>query len=373
MSAAVVSTSVIGSAAIMIHRGRGSDRVSARTCVSEGASVGEEQRGVEPEDHAALASRSASGIARGRRDIREDSRRPAEHRLVRPPCPTEDVPDRKRRRRWRCREAHQAATTPRKAAIDSAELGSAARCQSRTRSGNVGERERGGDDHRGQRWLREVPQQPGANSRMSVIAAAPTSPVTCVFAPACAATAVREPLVLTGNPWNNPAAQFAAPMPDHLPVAVDGLPRCVPRTTLAVEMVSASETTAMATAPPRPAGQETSEKADVRDRERGETLGQRADERRRRGPRGRNSARGGDRQHDGDQHAGDPRDQPLERQDQSQADAPTDAARGGTGHRRRPDPARSAATSSMKPSPSTEKPKSFGSWPTTMVSANPFM
>jgi hypothetical protein len=48
---------------------------------------------------------------------------------------------------------------------------------------------------------------------MSTIAAAPTSPVTCVFAPACSATAVREPLVLTGNPWKNPAAMFDAPIP----------------------------------------------------------------------------------------------------------------------------------------------------------------
>ena len=54
---------------------------------------------------------------------------------------------------------------------------------------------------------------PGASSRIRVIATAPTNPVTCVFAPACSATAVREPLVLTGNPWNRPAARFAAPIP----------------------------------------------------------------------------------------------------------------------------------------------------------------
>ena len=54
---------------------------------------------------------------------------------------------------------------------------------------------------------------PGASSRISVIAAAPTSPVTCVLAPACSATAVREPLVLTGKPWKSPAARLAAPIP----------------------------------------------------------------------------------------------------------------------------------------------------------------
>ena len=48
---------------------------------------------------------------------------------------------------------------------------------------------------------------------MSTIAAAPTTPVSCVFAPACSATAVREPLVLTGKPWKRPAATFAAPIP----------------------------------------------------------------------------------------------------------------------------------------------------------------
>ena len=39
------------------------------------------------------------------------------------------------------------------------------------------------------------------------------TPVSWVFAPDRSATAVREPLVLTGKPWNRPAARFAAPMP----------------------------------------------------------------------------------------------------------------------------------------------------------------
>ena len=45
------------------------------------------------------------------------------------------------------------------------------------------------------------------------MAPAPTRPATWVFAPACSATAVLDPLVLTGNPWNSPAATFAAPIP----------------------------------------------------------------------------------------------------------------------------------------------------------------
>ncbi len=46
-----------------------------------------------------------------------------------------------------------------------------------------------------------------------MIAIAPTRPATWVLAPACSATAVREPLVETGNPWNRPAATFAEPIP----------------------------------------------------------------------------------------------------------------------------------------------------------------
>jgi hypothetical protein len=46
---------------------------------------------------------------------------------------------------------------------------------------------------------------------MSAIAAAPTSPVTWVFAPADSATGVREELLLTENPWNRPEATLAAP------------------------------------------------------------------------------------------------------------------------------------------------------------------
>ena len=83
---------------------------------------------------------------------------------------------------------------------------------------------------------------------MRVMAAAPTSPVTCVLAPACSATAVREPLVLTGKPWNRPAAMFAAPMPviSRLPLTVWPVRAAKDE---AVEMVSASETTVMPTAP----------------------------------------------------------------------------------------------------------------------------
>ena len=55
--------------------------------------------------------------------------------------------------------------------------------------------------------------KPGRNNSMTSTTAADTTPVNCVFAPDCSATAVREPLVLIGNPWKNPASTFAAPIP----------------------------------------------------------------------------------------------------------------------------------------------------------------
>ena len=54
---------------------------------------------------------------------------------------------------------------------------------------------------------------PGTSTSISTISAAPTTPVSWVLAPACSATAVRDPLVLTGNPWNKPAATLATPIP----------------------------------------------------------------------------------------------------------------------------------------------------------------
>ena len=83
-----------------------------------------------------------------------------------------------------------------------------------------------------------------------MIAIAPTRPATWVLAPACSATAVREPLVETGNPWNRPAATFAEPIP-----IISWFPRI--RSPLrsakadAVEIVSTNATRAMPSAPGR--------------------------------------------------------------------------------------------------------------------------
>ncbi len=54
---------------------------------------------------------------------------------------------------------------------------------------------------------------PGAATSISRTRLAATNPVNWVLAPDWAATAVRDPLVLTGNPEKRPAARFADPMP----------------------------------------------------------------------------------------------------------------------------------------------------------------
>ena len=86
-----------------------------------------------------------------------------------------------------------------------------------------------------------------------MIAAAPTSPVSCVFAPACSATAVREPLVLTGNPWKSAAPRLAAPIPIISPFPSTSWPVRAANAE-AVEIVSVSETSAMPSAPAASSG-----------------------------------------------------------------------------------------------------------------------
>ena len=89
---------------------------------------------------------------------------------------------------------------------------------------------------------------PGTATSISTIMAAPTRPVTWVLAPDCSATAVREPLVLTGNPWKSPAATFAVPMPIISWLACTSSP-LRPANADAVEMVSVSATREIPSAP----------------------------------------------------------------------------------------------------------------------------
>ena len=90
--------------------------------------------------------------------------------------------------------------------------------------------------------------RPGTNRSMAAIRIAPNSPVTCVLAPACSATAVRDPLVLTGKPWKSPAPRLATPIPIISLLPSTSSPDR-PANADDVAMVSASETSAIPNAP----------------------------------------------------------------------------------------------------------------------------
>ena len=55
--------------------------------------------------------------------------------------------------------------------------------------------------------------RPGAATSSTVMATAPTTPVSCVRDPADSATGVRDALLEMGNPRKKPAARFATPSP----------------------------------------------------------------------------------------------------------------------------------------------------------------
>ena len=141
--------------------------------------------------------------------------------------------------------------TPSSAITDSLELHSSLPPQS-TRSGDIGQGQRCGDHDGTQCGLWHVLHCRGGEDQHQGDHGRADDTVTWDREPACSATAVRDPLVLTGKPWKKPAAMFAAPMP-----IISWLPRtCSPRRAAnadAVDMVSASATTAMANAPRRAA------------------------------------------------------------------------------------------------------------------------
>ena len=84
----------------------------------------------------------------------------------------------------------------------------------------------------------------GRKSSMIATNPAPTSPVTWLLAPPCSATAVRDPLVETGNPWKSPAKALAAPIPIISWLASTSSPRLAAKL-VEVAMVSASDTRVM--------------------------------------------------------------------------------------------------------------------------------
>ena len=184
--------------------------------------------------------------------------------------------------------------------------------------------------------------------------------------PACSATAVREPLVLTGKPWKKPAAMLAAPMPIISRVPSTSSPRAGRERRRGGDGVGQRDERD----PERTADQQARSREPIGGRERREALG-RMPTARRRGPRARRRP---------------PRDRQARRR--RAPPAPSAASRPSARITTRPSepdrerratvspsatPWTNRGTSSMKPSPSTENPKSFGSWPTRIVRASPFM
>ena len=203
---------------------------------------------------------------------------------------------------------------------------------------------------------------------VTTISAAPTTPVSWLFAPARSATAVREPLVLTGKPWKSPAARLAAPIP-----IISWLPStsCPVRAANAddVEMVSASETSAMPSAPAA-SGREVGP-ARPGEGDGGKPCGSSPTSETPWAARSK-TVGGGDREHDQDEdrrHLGQPRAGAPGRATSPRC--PDRAAAGdrlAVGHA-----ADEGPRFGEQAVASTLKPKSFGSWPTTIVTARPFM
>ena len=213
-------------------------------------------------------------------------------------------------------------------------------------------------------WGRAL-SSPGMNRSITATRPAPTRPVTCVLAPDCSATAVRELLTEMAKPWNRPAPRLAAPTAIISRSASTSSPRRAAKLE-DVAMVSVSETSTMPTAA---AASVARSAASV----------------------------------NGNEGVGSPVGSVptvfTPSAARSKAAETTVAAttatstagiffemRGRPSSRARvPRPTRSvvvfvwsrlekkATTSSMKVSPSVEKPKSLGSWPTMIVMASPFM
>ena len=200
-----------------------------------------------------------------------------------------------------------------------------------------------------------------------MIAAAPTRPVTWVLAPACSATAVREPLVLTGNPWKRPAATFAAPIPIISPLPSTSWPVRAANAD-AVEIVSVSATRAIPMRPAISSGRSETGSGMVNG---GKPCGSTPTSLTPWSARSNNRRRD-DRQHHGNQHGRD-LGQPALRAPGSVPGSRTPIASAAATVSPAASPFTNPVASSIRPSASTEKPNSFGSWPITIVSASPFM
>ena len=272
MSAAVVSTSVIGSAAMSIQWGRGRWLQSGgyvRGRCGHWRRTRARRSGRSP-DPVIPRPRGAAAVMMARQ-----SGYASECRVVRPPCTTENIENRQRHRdRDSLKDAEQSHTQ--KGRDREQEL-DAPLAPEPYGPRDVSQRKRRRDNDSGECRLGRFFRSPGTNTSISTITAAPTTPVSCVLAPACSATAVRDPLVLTGNPWKKPAATFAAPIPTISPLPLSS---CLVRVAKAeaVEIVSVSATSAIPSAPATSSGRSDTD-TDARHRQRWEPLGKGSDKR----------------------------------------------------------------------------------------------
>ena len=193
------------------------------------------------------------------------------------------------------------------------------------------------------------------------------TPVSCVRAPARSATAVREALVLTGNPWNSPAARLAAPMPSISWLPLISWPVRAANAD-AVEMVSASDTTAMASAPA--ASGARSDHCTVGMVSGGKPCGSSPTRLTPRSPSSKMLLTAMART-TMTSTAGTFGSQRWRTRTTATPPRPTAAAAGTTSPSATP--RTKPAISANRPSASTPKPSSLGSWPIRMVRASPFM
>ena len=209
MSAAVVSTSVIGSAATTIQRGGGSVRASARIW-SRNTRALAKMSGASNRNSTSPGSSCAGRCTRTSWYPVMPSGRPSTvwygHHARRNTLSTDSataiaIPG-----------STPSRATPRNAAID--RLNSVRRwCHSRVVPARSASDRDAAMTTAPRVGCGRSLSSPGTSTSISVMVTAPTTPVSCDLAPACSATAVRDPLVLTGNPWKNEAATLAAPMP----------------------------------------------------------------------------------------------------------------------------------------------------------------
>ena len=211
--------------------------------------------------------------------------------------------------------------------------------------------------------------RPGTNRSISSTSAAATSPVSWVLAPDWKATAVREPLVLTGKPEKKPGGEVGRADAGQLLVAVDLVARRGRRSRPTSRSCRRWRPARCPTAAANSSGM-SAESAPPGSDGTGKPCGSTPMTSTRRARRGRGRSRGRSprRPRSGCPGVrGDSRLRPRMMRQAQQADAR--APRGWSGHPRRPGRRRRPRRRGR--SASVEKPNSFGSWPMRMTTASP--